>query len=85
MKPKTLIPGHGPVSNLDSVKLMQRYIQHVERLAEKAFNSGKPVEKLANASVPASFASWDLPRFFGENLRFLYQRLAGRQSNDEKP
>ena len=85
MKPKTLIPGHGPVSNLDSVKLMQRYIQHVERLAEKAFNSGKPVEKLTNASVPAAFASWELPRFFGENLRFLYQRLAGRQSNDEKP
>ncbi len=63
---------------------MQRYIQNLERLAEKAYKAGKPVEKLANVAIPAAYSGWEQPRFFIENLRFLYQRLAGRQANEEK-
>jgi cyclase len=85
LKPKTIVPGHGPVGNLDSLKQMQRYVQNLERLAERAFKAGKTQEKFANTAVPVAFANWELTRYFTENLRFLYQRLASQQANEENP
>ncbi len=85
MKPKTLVPGHGPVSGLESLKLMQRYIQNLQRLAERAFKAGKPEDKLATTAIPPAFADWELSRFFTDNLRFLYKRLASQQENDQNP
>jgi glyoxylase-like metal-dependent hydrolase (beta-lactamase superfamily II) len=85
IKPKTIIPGHGPVGTLDHLKQMQRYVQNLERLAEKAYKAGKPEEKLARTSIPAAFTDWEMPRFFVENLRFLYQRLANNEENEQGP
>ncbi len=82
MKPKTLVPGHGPVSKMDSLKLMQRYIQNLERIAEKAYNGGKPEEKLVKTAIPAAFAGWEMARFYAENLRFLYRRKASQQEDE---
>jgi cyclase len=85
MKPKMLIPGHGPVSGMDSLKPMQRYIQNLERLAERAFKAGKPEEKFVMTAIPAAFAGWEFSRFFADNLRFLYKRLASQQENGQNP
>lgn len=79
LKPKLLIPGHGPVAGPESIKQLQRYIQAVERLADRAYKAGKTEEKLASSSIPAAFADWEMPRYFSDNLRFMYKRLVSRQ------
>jgi len=74
MPVETVVPGHGPVGDIEDISTMIRYIQTTDRLARTALASRRSEKYLASISIPLEYADWALGRFFAENLRFMYHR-----------
>lgn len=74
MPVETVVPGHGPVGDIEDISAMIRYIQTADRLARTALAARRSEKDLASLAIPLEFADWELRRFFAENLRFMYTR-----------
>lgn len=70
----TLVPGHGSVGTLADCATTRRYIADLQALAADVARAGGNEDAAAALPVPASYADWDAPSVFPENMRFLYRR-----------
>lgn len=77
MDARVLVPGHGPVGNLDDLRRMVEYILLCQRLAGEKFAEGKAEEEIAELEVPEPFATWRFAAFFHANVYFLLQQCTG--------
>ncbi len=71
----TVIPGHGPVSDMSALDRTAEYIATLQRTARELVAAGKPEDDLAALAAPAPFDAWGYSHFFGVNVRFLMERL----------
>ena len=53
-----LIPGHGPLSNLDDLKLYHRMLVETTDVVRKGMASGKTLEQIKKEGLPAEWKSW---------------------------
>jgi cyclase len=53
-----LIPGHGPISNLDDLKLYHRMLVETTDVVRKGMASGKTLEQIKKEGLPAEWKSW---------------------------
>jgi glyoxylase-like metal-dependent hydrolase (beta-lactamase superfamily II) len=53
-----LIPGHGPVSNLDDLKNYRQTIVETTDIVRKGMTGGKTLEQLKKEGLPGKYASW---------------------------
>ena len=67
---RQIVPGHGPVGKARNLITMIDYLEVVEDIAGK-LTSREEIDSLA---IPEPFAQWNLPNFFYNNLRFLYDQ-----------
>jgi len=75
LKPKTVVPGHGPVGNTDDLETMKTYLNVTENLALQFIkDSGNP-KNLDRVEIPDPFSEWWFENFFYTNLKFLYNRI----------
>ncbi|MBX3009991.1 MAG: MBL fold metallo-hydrolase [Caldilineaceae bacterium] len=80
LQPQKLVPGHGPVGTAADLQVMQKYLATMTEMAltELAFQTeeGADIDKrIAHLRQPIAYTAWVRPRFFADNLRFLYQRV----------
>jgi glyoxylase-like metal-dependent hydrolase (beta-lactamase superfamily II) len=78
MEINLVVPGHGPVGDADHFTAMIQYLRDLEALAQDALRHGVRKVELARISVPAAYADWSVEHFFLPNLRFMYDRAAGK-------
>lgn len=71
------VPGHGDVSDLLACRQVREYITACQGIVGDAQARGATLESLLATPIPAPFDTWNMPSFYQDNLRFLYERSAG--------
>jgi glyoxylase-like metal-dependent hydrolase (beta-lactamase superfamily II) len=70
-----VIPGHGEVCGSKGIRKMIDYIDMIERLAHDFKKSGGFMDDYQISNLPMPYQSWNFPRFFSMNLKFMYERI----------
>lgn len=53
-----IIPGHGPLSNLNDLKLYQRMLVETTDIVERKMKSGKTLEQIKAEGLPETWKDW---------------------------
>jgi glyoxylase-like metal-dependent hydrolase (beta-lactamase superfamily II) len=53
-----IIPGHGPISSLDDLKLYHRMLSETTELVRKKVAGGKTVDQIKSEGLPEEWKSW---------------------------
>jgi cyclase len=80
LKAKTIVPGHGPVTDDSGVRDVQRYLTYVRDEAKARFDAGMDDEAAADDIDIADFRDWGDPERIAANVANLY-----REFNPELP
>lgn len=79
MRPKVVVPGHGPLGSLEDVETMQVYLSDLSDIARVLIGQGEDTAiGISAAEIPERYAEWAQRSFFFANLRALVTRLGGR-------
>jgi len=78
-----VIPGHGPVSNLDDVRRFTTMLKDTKAVVEKGIKQGKSIDQLKQESVLAPWQKWSGDFITSEQwLVTLYNDLTGKKTGD---
>jgi cyclase len=67
---KTYVPGHGKVSNKQSLKILYDYLGEMRDICDKA-QTDSAQEELMNQPIPDAYKGWFCGRFYQPNLQYL--------------
>lgn len=68
LKPKMLVPGHGPLGRPRDLDLMAAYLNAVSELARRKTSTGV---EISHTDIPETFQDWDFQLFYPANLEFM--------------
>jgi len=78
-----VIPGHGPISNLDDVRRYVTMLKDTKAVVEKGIQQGKSVDQLKQDNVLAPWQKWSGDFISSEQwLVTLYNDLTGKKTGD---
>jgi len=78
-----VIPGHGPVSNLDDVRRYVTMLRETKAVVEKGIKQGKTLDQLKQENVLASWRKWSGDFISSEQwLVTLYNDLTGKKTGE---
>lgn len=83
LKPEIVIPGHGPVGDINSLYMMVDYIKTLKDLVQKEITSGTDENKVMNIPMPYKYSDYLISSFYKINLRFLYRKLTSVSSGSK--
>lgn len=66
------IPGHGRVGGIEEIRVLERYLLRLDRLARAARRRAQPVGELVRSEPPEECRAWRFSAFYGENLARAY-------------
>lgn len=72
---KTIVPGHGPVTDASGVRDVQRYLNFVETEARQRFDAGMDDEAAADDIDITDFRDWGDPERIAANVANLYREF----------
>ena len=72
---RTIVPGHGPVTDHAGVRDVQRYLGHVRDEARKRFDAGMSAEAAADDIDISEFRDWGDPERIAVNVAVLYREF----------
>jgi glyoxylase-like metal-dependent hydrolase (beta-lactamase superfamily II) len=72
---RTLVPGHGPVTDESGVRDVQRYLVHVRDEARARFDAGMDQEAAADDIDISAFRDWGDPERIAVNVATLYREF----------
>jgi cyclase len=72
---RTIVPGHGPVTDESGVRDLQRYFTYVRDEASKRFDAGMDDEAAADDIDISDFRDWGDPERIAANVATLYREL----------
>lgn len=72
---RTIVPGHGPLTDADGVRAVQRYLRHVRDEAAKRFEAGMPAEEAADDIDLGEFAALGDAERIVVNVETVYREL----------
>ena len=75
---KTVVPGHGPVSDRRVLEDMVDYLSLVQRGAKKRFKQGMPAERAAKEIKLGIYADWMKPGRVEQAVMKLYNEFRGK-------
>lgn len=73
--PRTMIPGHGTVTDFVYARIFVRYLTFVCDIIRQAEADSTSVVKLAAAAVPPEYGDWGRRRHYSRTLRAIGTRL----------
>ncbi len=88
LQPETVVPGHGPVTDVDGVRAMREYLAFVDREAHARHDAGMSVDEAihdiaAQQFGKGSFAGWIDRERLAVNVDSVYRELEpGRPPTD---
>jgi cyclase len=75
LKARTIVPGHGPVTDDSGVRDVQRYLTYVRDETKKRFDAGMDDEAAADDIDIADFRDWGDPERLAANVANLYREF----------
>jgi cyclase len=78
MKVKTIVPGHGPIGNRQTLKDMLGYLKLVRQEARKRFRAGMTPRRAAGDIPLGGYADWQKPDRLLPTVMKLYQEFRGK-------
>jgi glyoxylase-like metal-dependent hydrolase (beta-lactamase superfamily II) len=73
LNPRRIVPGHGPVSDVGSIKYMQEYITDLLSLCGQ-YSGLEPKPDAAGLPVPEAYRDWSATGVYYRNLEFLLNK-----------
>ncbi len=70
---KQIVPGHGPVGDISSIKYMQEYIMGLLAVSRQ-YSGLEPKPDTAGIPVPEAYRDWSATGVYYRNLEFLLNR-----------
>jgi len=83
LEPETVVPGHGPVTDLDGVRGQLRYLQRLTDEARARYDAGMPFEEAVNDIHLEGYDGWlDAHRLYA-NVHTLYRDFEGNRTKPD--
>ena len=82
---RTLVPGHGPVTDASGVQEVKRYLIYVHDEARARFDAGMDAEHAADDIDLSDFAGWGDPERIAVNVETVYRELDPSRPEPAKP
>ena len=79
MQVEIVVPGHGPVCDLEKVRRLREYLAYIEREARARFEAGMGVLEAARDISLADYASWGDAERIAVNVHTLYREFSGNE------
>ena len=79
LQPHTVVPGHGPVTDLKGVQAVRSYIEYTFAEAKKRHAAGMDVQEAARDINLADYDSWGCVERIVANLSAFYRELDGEK------
>lgn len=80
MDVKTIVPGHGPLTDKDHVRALRDYFEYLQREARSRYMDGmtafQAAEEIANENGPV----WENPERIVVNVMAMYREFSGDES-----
>ncbi|MEO9467890.1 MBL fold metallo-hydrolase [Parasphingorhabdus sp.] len=80
LKPDTIVPGHGPITDADGVRRVQEYLHYIDREARQRYDAGLSVRDAAHDINLGDFSSWGDSERIAVNVSTLYREYSGDSS-----
>ncbi|QTD54774.1 MBL fold metallo-hydrolase [Parasphingorhabdus cellanae] len=77
LKPETIVPGHGPVTDEAGVRRVQDYLHYIDGEARRRYDAGFSVRDAAHDIRLGDFSSWGDSERIAVNVSTLYREYAG--------
>jgi glyoxylase-like metal-dependent hydrolase (beta-lactamase superfamily II)/alkylhydroperoxidase family enzyme len=78
LRPRVIVPGHGPVTDLDGVRDFRDYLEHVQRESAARYESGMPWQEAAVDLSLGRWSHWADPERLAVTVAAVYRDLAGQ-------
>lgn len=70
-----IVPGHGPVTDPEGLKIFRGYLEHVGDWAERQFHAGTPYDVAAVTMPMSGYSEWGLPERLVITVGTIYSGL----------
>lgn len=80
LKPETIVPGHGPITDAAGVRRVQDYLHYINREARQRYDAGLSVRDAAHDISLGDFSSWGDSERIAVNVSTLYREYSGDTS-----
>ncbi len=77
LAPQTVVPGHGPITDLRGVRAVRDYLVYIRDQARLRFDAGMPVYEAALDIALDDYSSWGDAERIVVNIDTLYREFAG--------
>ncbi|MGI9344891.1 MAG: MBL fold metallo-hydrolase, partial [Gammaproteobacteria bacterium] len=77
LQPETIVPGHGPVTDLKGVRAVRSYIKYCYDQAKLRYDAGMDLETAARDINFSDYSSWGCQERIVANLSAFYQEFSG--------
>ena len=77
LKPETIVPGHGPITDEAGVRRVQDYLHYIDIEARKRFDAGLSVRDASHDIKLGDFSSWGDSERIAVNVSTLYREYSG--------
>jgi|GEM_PF-114739 len=77
LKPRVVVPGHGPLVEGEGVRDFRAYLEHVQQEATARFHLGMPWQEAALDIDLGRWAHWRYPERLAVTVSSIYRDLAG--------
>jgi glyoxylase-like metal-dependent hydrolase (beta-lactamase superfamily II) len=75
MQPEIVVPGHGPITDVEGVRRVRAYLVYIRDEARARFDAGMPLREAARDISLADFASWGDAERIAVNVATLYREF----------
>jgi cyclase len=75
LEARTIVPGHGPVTDASGIRDVQRYLRYIQAEARQRFDAGMDEEAAADDIDLADFRDWGDPERIAANVANLYREF----------
>lgn len=74
LRPRKVVPGHGPVCGVVEVRRFMRYLEELDRKSRAMVRDGVEVEEVVRGAVPGWSEGWKMRRLVEAYLRKLAEK-----------
>ena len=82
LEPEVIVPGHGPLADIDAVRTFSNYLQYVYDESKRFFEREVPALEAARKIDLGPYASWTQPERLIFNVERAYRELRGGDWNE---
>jgi glyoxylase-like metal-dependent hydrolase (beta-lactamase superfamily II) len=79
MDPRAIVPGHGPLTDVDGVRAMQSYLVYIQQEARERYDAGLSAADAARDIALGDYSSWLDSERIVVNVHTLYREFSGKE------